>query len=71
MSSFCSFFSKKIQHTCICVSLDVNFNESLTNDVVSLNNWAQKLPKSKQYIVFVFMYVHVCISMHPVVSVLK
>ena len=26
-------FSKKIQH--ICVSLDVNFNESLTNDVVS------------------------------------
>ena len=31
MSSLC--FSKKIQH--ICVSLDVNFNESLTNDVVS------------------------------------
>ena len=27
------FFSKNIQH--ICVSLDVNFNESLTNDVVS------------------------------------
>ena len=27
------FFSKKFQH--ICVSLDVNFNESLTNDVVS------------------------------------
>ena len=46
MSSFCTakathiFFSKKKkkkkkknQH--ICVSLDVNFNESLTNDVVS------------------------------------
>ena len=39
MSSFCtakathSFFSKKFQH--ICISLDVNFNESLTNDVVS------------------------------------
>ena len=34
MSSFYShFFSKKFQH--ICVSLDVNFNESLTNDVVS------------------------------------
>ena len=35
MSSFCThiFFSKKFQH--ICVSLDVNFNESLTNDVVS------------------------------------
>ena len=28
-----SFFSKKFRH--ICVSLDVNFNESLTNDVVS------------------------------------
>ena len=27
------FNSEKIQH--ICVSLDVNFNESLTNDVVS------------------------------------
>ena len=27
------FFSKKFQHN--CVSLDVNFNESLTNDVVS------------------------------------
>ena len=27
------FFSKKFQH--ICVSLDVNFNESLTNDIVS------------------------------------
>ena len=39
MSSFCTakathiFFSKKFQH--ICVSLDVNFNESLTNNVVS------------------------------------
>ena len=39
MSSFCTakathiFFSKKFQH--ICVSLDVNFNESLTNDTVS------------------------------------
>ena len=39
MSSFCTakathiFFSKKFQH--ISVSLDVNFNESLTNDIVS------------------------------------
>ena len=39
MSSFCSakathiFFSKTFQH--ICVSLIVNFNESLTSDVVS------------------------------------
>ena len=31
--SYSHFFSKTFQH--ICVSLDVNFNESLTNDVVS------------------------------------
>ena len=38
MTSFCTakathiFSAKKIQH--ICVSLDVNFNKSLTNDIV-------------------------------------
>ena len=31
--SYSHFFSKKFQH--ICLSLDVNFNESLTNDIVS------------------------------------
>ena len=31
--SYSHFFSKKFQH--ICISLDVNFNESLTNDIVS------------------------------------
>ena len=31
--SYSHFFSKNFQH--ICVSLDVNFNESLTNDIVS------------------------------------
>ena len=31
--SYSHFFSKKFQHN--CVSLDVNFNESLTNDIVS------------------------------------
>ena len=31
--SYSHFFSKKFQH--ICVSLNVNFNESLLNDVVS------------------------------------
>ena len=38
------FFSKKFQH--ICISLDVNFNESLTNDIVSfeqLDPGSQKL----------------------------
>ena len=33
LQSYSHFFSKKFQY--ICVSLDVNFNESLTNDVVS------------------------------------
>ena len=28
-----TFFQQKFQH--ICVSLDINFNESLTNDIVS------------------------------------
>ena len=31
--SYSHFFSKKFQH--ICISLDVNFNELLTNEVVS------------------------------------
>ena len=37
MSSFCksysNFFGKNFQH--ICVSLDVNFNELITNNIVS------------------------------------
>ena len=33
MQKLLTFFSKKFQH--ICVSLDVNFNESLTKDIVS------------------------------------
>ena len=33
IKSYSHFFSKTFQH--ICVSLDVNFNESLTNDIVS------------------------------------
>ena len=33
MQKLLTFFSKKLQH--ICISLDVNFNESLTNDIVS------------------------------------
>ena len=31
--SYSHFFSKKLQH--ICISLDVNVNESLTNDIIS------------------------------------
>ena len=35
------FFSKNFQH--ICVSLDVNFNESLTNDIVSFEQLSPNL----------------------------
>ena len=47
VSSFCTakathiFFSKKFQH--ICISLDVNFNESLTNNVVSFEQLGPEL----------------------------
>ena len=33
VSSYSLFFCKEFQH--ICISLDVNFNKPLTNDVVS------------------------------------
>ena len=39
--SYSHFFSKKFQH--ICVSLNVNFNESLTNDVVSFEQLGPEL----------------------------
>ena len=41
-----TFFSKKFQH--ICVSLDVNFNESLTNDVVSFEQLGPELAQWPQ-----------------------
>ena len=55
MSSFCTtkathifFFSKKFQH--ICVSFDVNFNESLTNDDVSF------VIQLVNYLFFLFLF---------------
>ena len=64
MSSFCTvciakathFFSKKFQH--ICVSLDVNFNESLTNDGVSFEQLGPVvffLPEINQNEVFILL----------------
>ena len=53
MSSFCTakathiFSAKKIQH--ICVALDVNFNESLTNDVVSFEQLGPDFLTGKQF----------------------
>ena len=51
MSSFCSakathiFSAKKNQH--ICISLDVNFKESLTNDIVSFEQLGPDLRKKQ------------------------
>ena len=39
--SYSHFFSKKFQH--ICVSLHVNFNESLTNDIFSFEQLGHDL----------------------------
>ena len=61
MSSFCTakathiFSAKKFQH--ICVSLDVNFNESLTNDIVSFE---QLGPDFHNFIDFTPAYQFVC-----------
>ena len=40
-----TFFSKKFQH--ICVSLDVNFNNLLTNDVVSFEQLGPAVSRRK------------------------
>ena len=69
MSSFCTakathiFFSKKFQH--ICVSLDVNFNESLTNDVVSFEqlgpdvvHTAMNDKKIRLLLIFILISIH-------------
>ena len=61
MSSFCysHFFSKKFQH--ICVSLNVNFNESLTNDVVSFEQLGPVLILQAVYIcgeLYLALYIH-------------
>ena len=37
------FFAEKFQH--ICISLDVNFNESLTNDIVSFEQLGPECSK--------------------------
>ena len=47
--SYSHFFSKKFQH--ICVSLNVNFNESLTNDVISFEQLSKK-------------FQHICVSLN-------
>ena len=48
--SYSHFFSKKCQN--ICVSLDVNFNESLTNDVVSFEQLGPDRSKAVVLVLF-------------------
>ena len=50
--SYSHFFSKKFQH--ICVSLNVNFNESLTNDVVSFEQLGPDLLEHPPSLIIVF-----------------
>ena len=45
--SYSHFFSKKFQH--ICVSLDVNFNESLINDVVSFEQLGPEVQTYREH----------------------
>ena len=48
-----TFFSKKFQH--MCVSLNVNFNESLTNDIVSFE---QLDPEHLRSLIQIFIGAH-------------
>ena len=48
--SYSHFFSKKFQH--ICVSLDLNFNESLTNDVVSFEQLGPEWEMLSDHVTF-------------------
>ena len=63
MSSFCKcyshFFSKKFQH--IRASLDVNFNESLTNDDVSF----EQLGPGPRWMDFMLVLMKGAVSTHP------
>ena len=52
--SYSHFFSKKFQH--ICVSLDLNFNESLTNDIVSFEQLGPVVCLSISPSIFLFRY---------------
>ena len=50
-----TFFSKKFQH--ICVSLGVNFNESLTNDIVSFKQLGPDCELRLAYALRLFKYI--------------
>ena len=48
--SYSYFFSKKFQH--ICVPLDVNFNKSLTNDIISFEQQGPDLHNNNAHTKF-------------------
>ena len=53
------FSAKKLQH--ICVSLDVNFNESLTNDIVSFEQLGPAVYNLSIYLsIYLFTFVKEC-----------
>ena len=67
--SYSHFFSKKFQH--ICISLDVNFNESLTNDVVSFEQLGPGVFTDSTFFVSAISGVHIdlqAIMVKPPVS---
>ena len=51
--SYSHFFSKKFQH--ICVSLDLNFNEPLTNDIVSFEQLGSGVNLNRMHQLFCYM----------------
>ena len=55
--SYSNFFSKKFQH--ICVSLDVKFNELLTNVVVSFEQLGPVCLVSVNNILFRILYIYI------------
>ena len=58
LKSYSHFFSKKFQH--ICVLLDVNFNESLTNDIVSFEQLGTEIVPSGMYLVKIQTSLLIC-----------
>ena len=48
MQKLLTFFQQKFQH--ICISLDVNFNESLTNDIISFEQVGPEWSESVYFV---------------------
>ena len=64
--SYSHFFSKKFQH--ICVLLDVNFNESLTNNIVSFEQLGPDLFMTHKTDISSYFFISVIFSGVPVIK---